>query len=93
MIDKPQPKFFNVGVVLCPPLMGAFDYPPHFDDVKMISVVPDQPRAEIFQLLSFRMTNFHDLCTLPSPSASIKGRGHPSMAIPFSTIEVAYSIF
>jgi hypothetical protein len=28
MIDNPQPDVVNVGVGLCPPLMGTFDYPP-----------------------------------------------------------------
>jgi hypothetical protein len=28
MIDNPQPNIVNVGVGLCPPLMGTFDYPP-----------------------------------------------------------------
>jgi hypothetical protein len=28
MIDNPQPDIVNVGVGLCPPLMGTFDYPP-----------------------------------------------------------------
>jgi hypothetical protein len=41
MIDNPQPDVVNIGVSLCPPLMGNFDYPPPSDDVKMILVVPD----------------------------------------------------
>jgi hypothetical protein len=28
MIDNPQPGVVNVGVGLCPFLMGTFDYPP-----------------------------------------------------------------
>jgi hypothetical protein len=28
MIDNPQPDIINVGVGLCPSLMGNFDYPP-----------------------------------------------------------------
>jgi hypothetical protein len=53
MIDNPQPDIVNVGVGLCPPLMGTFDYPPPSGDVKFISAAPDQPRAEIFQVSSF----------------------------------------
>jgi hypothetical protein len=30
MIDNPQPGVVNVGVGLCPPLMGTFDYAPPF---------------------------------------------------------------
>jgi hypothetical protein len=41
MIDNTQPSIINVGVGLYPPLMGTFDYPPPFDDVKFISTVPD----------------------------------------------------
>jgi hypothetical protein len=49
MIDNPQPDVINVGVGLFPPLMGTFDYPPPFGDVKFISASPDQPRDGIFQ--------------------------------------------
>jgi hypothetical protein len=77
MIDNPQPDIVNVGVGLCPPLMGTFDYPPPSNDVKMISVVPDQPKAEIFQVSSFCTTYFNDLWTLPSPSTTMEGTGHP----------------
>jgi hypothetical protein len=41
MIDNPQHDIVNVGVGLCPPFMGTFDYLPLSDDVKFISVVPD----------------------------------------------------
>jgi hypothetical protein len=40
-IDNPQLNIVNVGVGLFPPLMGTFDYPPPFDDVKMISTILD----------------------------------------------------
>jgi hypothetical protein len=53
MIDNPQPDIVNVGVGLCPPLMGTFDYPPPSGDVKLISTAPDQPRDDIFQVSSF----------------------------------------
>jgi hypothetical protein len=53
MIDNPQPDIVNIGVGLCPPLMGTFDYPPPPDDIKFIS---NQPKVEIFQVSSFRMT-------------------------------------
>jgi hypothetical protein len=38
------------------------------------------------------MTYFNDLWTLPSPSSMMEGTGHHGMAMPFSVIEVAYSI-
>jgi hypothetical protein len=41
MIDNPQLDIVNVGVGLCPPLMGTFDYSPLTDNVQYISVVPD----------------------------------------------------
>lgn len=91
MIDNPQPGVVNVGVGFCPPLMDTFDYLPPSGDVKMILVVPDQPKAEIFQVLSFCMTYFTDLWTLPSPSASMEGTRHPGMSMPLSAAEVAYS--
>jgi hypothetical protein len=60
IIDNPQPDVINMGVDLCPALMGNFDYPPPFDNVNFISVSPDQPRDDIFQVLSFQMTYFHN---------------------------------
>jgi hypothetical protein len=56
MIDNHQPRIINIGVGVCPSLMGTFYYPPLTDNVHFILVVPDQPRAEIFQISSFRMT-------------------------------------
>jgi hypothetical protein len=75
-----------------PTLMGTFDYPPPSGDVNMISVVPDQPKAEIFQVSSFCTTYFDDPWTLPSPLAKMEGIGHHGMSMPLSTTEVAYSI-
>ena len=53
MIDNPQLGVVNVGVGLCPSLMGTFDYPPPQGDVKFIS---NHHKVEIFQVLSFCMT-------------------------------------
>jgi hypothetical protein len=92
MIDNPQLDIVNVGVVLCPPLMGTFYYPPPFGNVKLISASPDKPKAEIFQVLLFQMNYFHDPQTLPSPSTLMNGKRHPDMTIPLSTAEVAYRI-
>ena len=92
MIDNAQPDIVNVGVGLFPPLMGTFDYPPPTDNVHYISVVPDQPRAEIFQISLFHTTYFNDLWTLPSPSTSMEGIGDPGMAMPLFVEKVAYSI-
>jgi hypothetical protein len=50
MIDNPQLDIVNIWVGLCPLLMGTFNYPPPFNDVKFISIVLNQPKAEIFQL-------------------------------------------
>jgi hypothetical protein len=57
-----------------------------------MTVVPDQPRSEIFQISLFHMTYFHNPWTLPSPFAVMEGIEHHGMAMPLSTIEVAYSI-
>jgi hypothetical protein len=64
MIDNPQPGVVNVGVGLCPYLMGNFDYPPPQGDVKFIS---DHHKVEIFQVSSFHTTYFIDLWIIPSP--------------------------
>jgi hypothetical protein len=89
MIDNPRPCVVNVGVGLCPSLMGTFDYPPPHDDVKFIS---NHHNVEIFQFLSFRMTYFEDPWILPSPSAMMDETWHLGMSMPLSTAEVAYSI-
>jgi hypothetical protein len=50
MIDNPQLGIVNIGVVLYPPLMGTFDYPPPSSDVRFLSAIPDQPKVEFFQV-------------------------------------------
>ena len=83
MIDNPQVDVINVGIGLCPSLMGTFDYPPPHDDVKFIS---NHHKVEIFQVSSFRTTYFEDPWILPSPSATMDEIGHPDMSKPlFST--------
>jgi hypothetical protein len=89
MVDNPQAGVVNVGVGLCPSLMGTFDYPPPQGDVKFIST---HHKAEIFHILSFRTTYFQDPWTLPSPSATMDETGQAGMATPLSTAEVAYSL-
>jgi hypothetical protein len=88
----PQPDIINVGVGLYPPLMGTFDYPPSTDNVHYMPVVLGQPRAKIFQILSFRRTYFNNPWTLPSPSAMMEGTGHHGMVMPLLMIEVTYYI-
>jgi hypothetical protein len=92
MIDNPQPSVINVGVGLCLPLMGTFDYPPPSDNFKFISIFLDQPKAEIFQMSSFHMNYFNDSWNLPSPSSTMEGTRHHGMSMPFSMTQVAYSI-
>jgi hypothetical protein len=89
MIDNPQPSVVNVGVGLCPSLMGTFDYPPPRDDVKFIS---NHHKVEIFQVSSFRMTYFEDPWILPSPLSTMDETGHSGMSMPLSVAEVAYSL-
>jgi hypothetical protein len=89
MVDNPQAGVINVGVGLCPSLMGNFNYPPPHSDVKFIS---HHHKAEIFHVSSFCMTYFQDPWTLPSPSAMMDETGHTGMATPLSAVEVAYSL-
>jgi hypothetical protein len=89
MIDNPQASVVNIGVGLCPYLMGTFDYPPPHGDVKFIST---HHKAEIFHISSFRTTYFQDLWILPSPSATMDETGHAGMSMPLSTTKVAYSL-
>jgi hypothetical protein len=89
MIDNPQADVINIGVGLCPSLMGTFNYPPPHDDVKFIS---NHHKAEIFQVSSFRTTYFEDLWILPSPSATMDETRHFGMSMPLSANEVAYSL-
>jgi hypothetical protein len=89
MVDNPQAGVVNVGVGLCPFLMGTFDYPPPQGDVKFIST---HHKAEIFHVSSFRTTYFQDPWTLPSPSDTMEATGHAGMSTPLSAAEVAYSL-
>jgi hypothetical protein len=89
MIDNPQAGVINVGVGLCPSLMGTFDYPPPHGDVKFIST---HHKAEIFHVSSFCTTYFQDPWILPSPSATMDETGHTGMSMPLSATEVAYSL-
>jgi hypothetical protein len=89
MFDNPQPDVVNVGFGLCPSLMGTFDYPPPHSDIKFIS---NHHQVEIFQVSSFRVTYFEDPWILPSPLAMMDETGNPSMSMPLSTAEVAYSL-
>jgi hypothetical protein len=89
MIDNPQPDVVNVGVGLCPSLMGTFDYPPPHNDVKFIS---NHHKADIFHISSFHTTYFEDPWILPSPSTTMDEIGHFGMSMPLSAAEVAYSL-
>jgi hypothetical protein len=89
MIDNPQASFINVGVGLCPSLMGTFDYPPPHGDVKFIST---HHKADIFHVSSFHMTYFQDPWILPSPSSTMDETGHAGMSMPLSVAKVAYSL-
>ena len=89
LVDNPQAGVINIGVGLCPSLMGTFDYPPPHSNVKSILT---HHKAEIFHVSSFRMTYFNDPWILPSPSAMMDGTGHPGMSMPLSAAEVAYSL-
>jgi hypothetical protein len=89
MVDNPQDGVVNIGVGLCPSLMGTFDYPPPHGDVKFIS---NHHKADIFHVSSFHTTYFQYLWTLPSPSATMDETGHAGMDTPLSATEVAYSL-
>jgi hypothetical protein len=89
MVDNPQAGVVNLGVRLCPSLMGTFDYPPPQGDFKFIST---HHKAEIFHVSSFRTTYFQDPWTLPSPSDTMDATGHVGMSTPLSATEVAYSL-
>jgi hypothetical protein len=90
IIDNPKPNIINIGIGLCPPLMGTFDYPPPSSDVKFISAIPDWPKVEIFQVSSFPTTYFDDPWTIPSPSSRMEGIWHHGMDMPLSMTEVVY---
>jgi hypothetical protein len=92
MIDNAQLGTVNLGAILFPYLMGIFYYPLPSNDVKFISVIPNQKKYMIFQVTSFRMSYVNDRWILPSPSTLMERIGHPGMEIPLAVIEVAYSI-
>jgi hypothetical protein len=88
LVDNPQAGVVNIGVGLCPSLMGTFDFPPPQGDVKFIST---HHKAEIFHVSSFRTTHFTDPWILPSPSDTMEATGHAGMSSPLSAAEVVYS--
>jgi hypothetical protein len=88
LVDNPQAGVVNIGVGLCPSLMGTFDFPPPQGDVKFIST---HHKADIFHVSSFRTTYFTDPWILPSPSDTMEATGHAGMSSPLSAAEVAYS--
>jgi hypothetical protein len=89
MIDNHQLGVVNVGVCLCPYLMGTFDYSPPQGDIKFIS---NHHKVDIFQVSSFRTNYFDYPEILPSPLATMDETGHPSMSMPLSAAKVAYSL-
>jgi hypothetical protein len=89
MIDNPQLGVVNVGVGLCPSLMGNFDYPLPQGDINFIS---NHHKVEIFQVSLFHTTYFEDPRILPSPSTTMDETGHSGMSMPLSATEVAYSL-
>jgi hypothetical protein len=89
LVDNPQAGVVNIGVGLCPSLMGTFDFPPPQGDVKFVST---HHKAEIFHVSSFRTTYFNDPWILPSPSDTMEATGHAGMSTPLSAAEVAYSL-
>jgi hypothetical protein len=55
MIDNPQSDIINVGVGLCPPLMGTFNYPPPTDNIHYMSDRPwDDLHHRSYFLLELR---------------------------------------
>jgi hypothetical protein len=89
LVDNLQAGVVNIGVGLCPSLMGTFDFPPPQGDVKFVST---HHKAEIFHVSSFRTTYFNDLWILPSPSDTMEAIGHAGISSPLSAAEVAYSM-
>jgi hypothetical protein len=89
MINNPQPGIVNLGVGLCPYLMGTFDYPPPQGNVKFIS---NHHKVEIFQVSLFCMTYFTDPWILPSPLATVEGIGHSGMSMPLFATDIVYSL-
>jgi len=92
MIDNLQHGTIKLDVGLFPSLMGTFNYLPPSNNVKFISVVPNQLRDAIFQVSSFKTSYFHKPWNLPSPSALMKGIRHLGMAMPLSATNFVYNI-
>ena len=92
MVDNSQPGTVNLGVGLFMLLMETFDYSLPSNDVRFISAIPDQPKATIFQVSSFKMSYFNDSWNLPSPSTSMEWIGHLGMTMKLSPSEVVYTV-
>jgi hypothetical protein len=61
MIDNPQAGVVNVGVDLCPSLMGTFNYPPPHGDVKLRNAIASSPKEEYLE----RSSSMYHFAALP----------------------------
>jgi hypothetical protein len=91
MIDNQQLGIINLGSKLFPSLMGNFDYSSPSNDIFFLTV-PNQLKAAIFQVATFKTSYFEDPWNLPSPSTSMEGVWNISMAMLLSITKVAYNI-
>jgi hypothetical protein len=88
MIDNSQPTTKNIGVGMYSSLMGTFEFSALNHQVVSMS----SRHVLIGRSIPFCTSYFSDPWTLPSPTSSCEGQFHAGMAIPLSTMEIAYQV-
>jgi hypothetical protein len=86
MVDNSQPTTENIGVGMYSSLMGTFNFSSLIHHIYAMSNMA----ASIERSIPFCTSYFSDPWTLPSLTLSIEGQLHAGMAMPLSTIEIAY---
>jgi hypothetical protein len=88
LINNSQPTTKNFGVEMYSSLMGTFNFMPPIHHVYAMSSRP----ISIGRSIPFHTSYFSDLLTLPSLTSSCEGQSHVGMAVPLSTMKIAYQV-
>jgi hypothetical protein len=88
MIDNSQSAIENIGVGMYSSLMGTFDFMALVHHIYAMFSRSTLSKRYV----PFCTSYFNDLSTLPSSTASCEGQPHTRMAMPLSTVEIAYQV-
>jgi hypothetical protein len=88
VIDNSKPTTENINVGMYSSLMGTFDFSTSIHHVYAMSSRP----TLVGRSIPFRTSYLGDPWTLPSLASLCEGHSHAGMAIPLSTVEIAYQV-